>query len=144
MGQLIYASTFEARFDDRVLAHLQIVIVAKLRRQESFAFSWSKPREEGSGRASLWLHPAIPLVFTFHGGRAPTISRAWIEALMSSANSSAGLRIVPEPSGVVPPVTRVHSSLLIAPDDRLIADSGDGAIADSAITDSAITDGGRS
>ena len=38
MGQLIYASTFEARFDDRVLAHLQIVIVAKLRRQESFAF----------------------------------------------------------------------------------------------------------
>lgn len=113
MGQLIYASTFEARFDDRVLAHLQIVIVAKLRRQESFAFSWSKSREEGSGRASLWLHPAIPLVFTFHGGRTPTISRAWIDALMSSANSSGGLRIVPEPTAAVPAVTRVEPTLTI-------------------------------
>ena len=131
MGQLIYASTFEARFDDRVLAHLQIVIVAKLRRQESFAFSWSKPREEGSGRASLWLHPAIPLVFTFHGGRTPTISRPWIDALMSSANSSGGLRIVPEPTGAVPAVTRIDPTLTIPKDDI-------------PLDDIAPTDGGRS
>lgn len=124
MGQLIYASTFEARFDDRVLAHLQIVIVAKLRRQESFAFSWSKPREDGSGRASLWLHPAIPLVFTFQGGRAPTISRAWIDALMSSANSAAGLRIVPEPTGSPAVVTRVEPTLLVMHDDRAIDHGG--------------------
>lgn len=113
MGQLIYASTFEARFDDRVLAHLQIVIVAKLRRQEAFAFSWSKPREDGSGRASLWLHPAIPLVFTFSGGRSPTINREWIDALMNSANSSAGLRIVPEPGGGMASVTRVEPRLVV-------------------------------
>lgn len=131
MGQLIYASTFEARFDDRVLAHLQIVIVAKLRRQESFAFSWSKPRDEGSGRASLWLHPAIPLVFTFHGGRTPTISRAWIDALMSSANSSGGLRIIPEPMGAAPAVTRVDPTLTI-PNDGTELD------------DTALDNGGRS
>lgn len=112
MGQLVYASTFEARFDDRVLAHLQVVIVAKLRRQESFAFSWSNAREDGSGRASVWLHPAIPLVFTFHGSRVPTLSRAWIDALMSSANSSGGLRVVPEPTGAAA-VTRVEPQLIV-------------------------------
>ncbi len=97
MGQIVYASTFEARFDDRVLAHLQIVIMAKLRRQESFSFSWTNPRDNGSGRTSLWLHPTIPLVFSFHGNRPPTINRAWIESLMASANSASGLRVLPEP-----------------------------------------------
>jgi len=40
MGKLTYDSTLTVDFDDRVLAHLQLVIGAKLRRAESFYFSW--------------------------------------------------------------------------------------------------------
>lgn len=40
MGKLVYDSTFTAEFDDRLLTHLQIVIGMKLRRGESFMFSW--------------------------------------------------------------------------------------------------------
>jgi hypothetical protein len=45
-------------FDDRVLAHLRVVIVTKLRRRESFTFTWNLPAMSGSGRVSLWMDPA--------------------------------------------------------------------------------------
>ena len=97
MGKFTYDSTLVVDFDDRVLAHLQIVIGAKLRRNESFYFSWRDDSSVGDGRSVVWLHPAISLVYKFHGGRPPSINRSWIEELMSTANSAAGLRIVPEP-----------------------------------------------
>ncbi|KFF58097.1 ATP-dependent DNA ligase, partial [Cryobacterium sp. MLB-32] len=40
MGKLTYDSSLTADFDDRVLAHIQLVIGTKLRRGESFYFSW--------------------------------------------------------------------------------------------------------
>jgi hypothetical protein len=98
MGKFTYDSTLVVDFDDRVLAHLQIVIGAKLRRNESFYFSWRDDSSVGNGRSVVWLHPSISIVYKFHGGRPPAINRAWIEDLMQTANSSAGLRIVPEPS----------------------------------------------
>ena len=97
MGKFTYDSTLVVDFDDRVLAHLQIVIGAKLRRNESFYFSWRDESAVGDGRSTVWLHPSISIVYKYHGGRAPSINRAWIEEMMSTANSSAGLRIVPEP-----------------------------------------------
>lgn len=39
MGKLYYDSTLNTDIDDRTLAHLQVVIGAKLRRGESFYFS---------------------------------------------------------------------------------------------------------
>ncbi len=100
MGKFTYDSTLVVDFDDRVLAHLQIVIGAKLRRNESFYFSWRDDSAVGNGRSVVWLHPAISIVYKFHGGRPPAINRTWIEELMATANSSAGLRIVPEPPEV--------------------------------------------
>ncbi len=97
MGKFTYDSTLVVDFDDRVLAHLQIVIGAKLRRNESFYFSWRDDSAVGNGRSVVWLHPSISIVYKFHGGRPPMINRTWIEELMATANSSAGLRIVPEP-----------------------------------------------
>ncbi|WP_353807314.1 DUF7882 family protein [Agromyces chitinivorans] len=97
MGKLTYDSTLTVDFDDRVLAHLQLVIGAKLRRGESFYFSWKDDTTIGNGRSALWMHPSIPLHFKFSGGRHPSINRAWIDALMSTANSSSGLQIVREP-----------------------------------------------
>ena len=98
MGKLTYDSTVVVDFDDRLLAHLQVVITTKLRRGESFAFSWHDEAAVGDGRTTIWLHPALPLVFKFFGGKQPSINRHWVELLLQAANSSAGLHIVPEPT----------------------------------------------
>lgn len=97
MGKLTYDSTMTADFDDRVLAHIQMVIGAKLRRGESFYFSWQDDPAVGDGRSTIWLNPGIPLAFKYFGGRAPKLNRDWIETLMVSANSAGGLQLVPEP-----------------------------------------------
>lgn len=104
MGKLIYgAPTWSLEFDDRTLAHLRVVIVAKLRRAETFTFSWKLDVVAGTGRSSIWLHQAIPLQFVFFGGREPILNRAWIDALMATANSPSGLELVPEPVVSAPP-----------------------------------------
>lgn len=98
MGTLHYGSTgLEIEFDDRVLEHLQVVIVAKLRRNEGFVLSWKDPAAIGDGRSTIWLHPSIPLYFKYSGSRQPTINRAWLEVLTVTANSGGGLRVVEEP-----------------------------------------------
>jgi len=98
VGKLIYDSTMTIDFDDRILAHLHLVIGAKLRRNESFFFAWKDDPRNGDGRSVIWIYPMAPLVFKFHGGRAPLINRRWVDELMLTANSSQGLRVVPEPS----------------------------------------------
>jgi hypothetical protein len=100
MGQFIYGNPSVAvDFDDRVLAHLKVVVLAKVRRGESFTFSWEYTAAAGSGHSSIWIHPTIPLQFNFLGNREPRLNRAWVEELMQLANTPAGLRPTPEPSG---------------------------------------------
>ncbi|RFA17932.1 DUF7882 family protein [Subtercola boreus] len=98
MGTLLYGSpSIEVSFDDRALTHLQIVITAKLRRRESFIFSWNDAPEAGSGRSAIWLDPSSTIYYRFYGSRIPTINREWIDALMESANSGSGLFFTSEP-----------------------------------------------
>jgi hypothetical protein len=105
VGKLIYgAPMWSMEFDDRVLAHLRVVILAKLRRGETLSFSWKTDSFNGAGRSSIWLHKSIPLQFVFFGGREPVLNRAWIDALMATANSPSGLEIVPEPQPESRPV----------------------------------------
>ena len=97
MGKLTYDSSLTADFDDRLLAHIQVVVGAKLRRGECFYFTWRDDPQGGDGRSTIWLHPSIPLVYKYFGGRHPSLNRDWVEALMITANSSGGLHVVPEP-----------------------------------------------
>ena len=98
MGILLYGSpSIEVAFDDRALTHLQIVITAKLRRRESFVFSWADEADAGSGRSSIWIDTGSTLFFRFYGSRVPSINRDWNDALMTSANSGSGLYFTPEP-----------------------------------------------
>lgn len=97
MGKFVYREQVRVDFEDRLLAHLQIVIGNKLRRGEPCYFSWKDDQSVGGGRTAVWLHPEASLVFKFHGGRAPAINRAWLEVLMHTANSPTGLYVVPEP-----------------------------------------------
>ena len=104
MGKLLYGdSDIEIEFDDRALTHLQIVIGSKLRRGESFFFSWKDDPAIGDGRSSIWLDKPIPLYFKFFGGKMPTLNREWLEILTSSANSGQGLIFSEEPNGSTNP-----------------------------------------
>ncbi|MCU1406157.1 MAG: ATP-dependent ligase [Glaciihabitans sp.] len=102
MGQLLYGSPGTGiDFDDRVLAHLQLVITAKLRREEKFTLSW---QGGDGGRNAVWIHPAIALQFIYTASAEPKLNHPWIEALMVTANSNSGLRVVAEPVEAIPAV----------------------------------------
>ncbi|HEV7957276.1 MAG: ATP-dependent ligase [Microbacteriaceae bacterium] len=107
MGKLLYGSpSMEIDFDDRALVHLQIVISAKLRRRESFVFSWRDAPDVGDGRSSIWLDPSIPLYFRYFGSRVPAINKDWLDLLTDSANSAGGLHYCDEPGGAVAPLPK--------------------------------------
>jgi hypothetical protein len=98
LGTFVYGpSQLAVEFDDRSLAHLQFVIVAKLRRAESFQFSWENPADDQRRRTAVWLNPAIALEFHFAEAAAPALSRPWLEQLAAVASSTSGLRLLPEP-----------------------------------------------
>lgn len=97
MGRFIYSEGVRVDLDDRVLAHIQVVTGTKLRRNEPFYFTWRDDLSTGGGRTTVWIHSHASLVFKFHGGRVPKLSRAWLDDLMLTANSPNGLHIVPEP-----------------------------------------------
>lgn len=99
MGKLIYGplgTQFE--IDDRTLAHVQVAVLSKLRRGESFSFTWKPPTDSGEGRSVLWFHPSHAVLFKFNGTKPVALNRLWIEELMASANSVSGLQITPEPA----------------------------------------------
>lgn len=96
MGYLIYGAGAEYEIDDRVLAHLKIAIVAKLRLQESFLLNWAQSPSEGGGRVSVWLSPAVPLQFRFSGSRPPELNREWLQALAHSSHGSRGMVLMGE------------------------------------------------
>jgi hypothetical protein len=104
VGKLILGSSFtEAIIDDRELAHLKVVILSKLRRGESFPFSWKHgPDTGGGGRSTIWLNPSSTIEFRFQGSRNVDLNRAWIDILLAGANSSSGLSQTAEP---LPPGT---------------------------------------
>jgi hypothetical protein len=98
MGKLIYDGTVKVDFDDRTLAHLQLVIGTKLRRGEPFHFTWRDDASIGDGHTTVWVHPRCSLVYKYYGSRMPRLNPAWIDALAFTANSPAGLHLVPEPA----------------------------------------------
>ena len=95
MGTLRYDST-TVEFDDRLLTHLQIVIVQKFRRGESFLMSWLQEDVGGGARTSIWMTPTTPVYFRFSGSRVPAVDESWLRRLAASAESSTGLVVVGE------------------------------------------------
>ncbi|WP_061015478.1 hypothetical protein ABRP18_018745 (plasmid) [Microbacterium sp. WHRI 7836] len=97
MASLVYGDGVDPiHIEDRALAHMKIVIATKLRRNESFTLSWKHPEGDPGGRSTIWIHPSIPLRFTFDEVEPPPISLRWVEQLMHTANSSGGITLVDE------------------------------------------------
>lgn len=93
MGRLVYrdaAQSFD--IDDRLLAHLRVVTMNKLRRREPFMLE--VPSAMGVGIHSVWISPAVPIVFHFYGGRSPAIDGELVEKMMRQASGPDGLDLV--------------------------------------------------
>jgi hypothetical protein len=93
MGRLIYrdaAQSFD--IEDRLLAHLRVVTMNKLRRREPFMLE--VPSQVGVGTHSIWIAPAVPIVFHFYGGRAPALDSDLVEQMMKQASGPDGLDLV--------------------------------------------------
>lgn len=101
MGTLYYGSArTPITIDDRLLAHLKVVITSKLRRNESFLLSWDEPVDRGSGRASVFIHPMCDLIYRFDGSRHPDLDQQQLETM--SAESMSGRGLVIEATMAVP------------------------------------------
>lgn len=106
MGTIFYGGESTPIFvEDRALAHLKVVIATKLRRNESFTLSWRHPEGQVPGRSTIWLHPSIPLRFTFDEPEAPPLNPSWIQDLMQSASSTGGIGLIDEVVDTPEPVS---------------------------------------
>jgi hypothetical protein len=96
MGSLYYGDDREPiEIEDRLLAHVKVVVATKLRRNESFTMSW-RHASGASGRSTIWVQPSIPLRFVFDSADAESLDPALLTSLANSANSSGGMSITLE------------------------------------------------
>jgi hypothetical protein len=98
MGQLRYDHiTFE--IEDRLLTHLQIVIIQKARRRDGFMLTFPLDERGVATSNTIWINHGSRLHFAFNGSRHPEVNKRWLETLMESSNSTTGLDLgrVPEP-----------------------------------------------
>jgi hypothetical protein len=96
VGTLIYGGDFEIEIDDRMLAHLKLVIIGKLRRAESCALSWTVAKAQGSGRETIWINPNTALRFRFDTADRQPINAQWVAAIAETANKG-DIQLVAEP-----------------------------------------------
>lgn len=92
MGTMVHGN-IAVDFEDRLLAHLQIVVIQRFRRNEPLIVSWLDSLAIGDGRSSIWMTPTLPVYFKFAGSRAPAIDEQWLQRLTDSASSSTGLLV---------------------------------------------------
>ncbi|EYT57694.1 MULTISPECIES: DUF7882 family protein [Microbacterium] len=90
MGQFSYAGgSVVVDVDDRVLSHLRLVTVTKLRRAESFPLTL--PLADG-GTETLWMHASIPMRFTVEVDEVE-LQRPMLVKMMSAASGAGGLNL---------------------------------------------------
>nr|WP_278102313.1 ATP-dependent DNA ligase [Microbacterium proteolyticum] len=90
MGKLGYDAAASFEIEDRVLAHLRVVAMNKLRRGESFMVQISNAT---GGRTWILLSPSMPLWFQFYGSRGPHLDTELLETMMRAASGPDGLNL---------------------------------------------------
>ncbi|KEP76404.1 von Willebrand factor A [Microbacterium sp. SUBG005] len=108
MAKLFYGTTTEPiTVDDRMLAHVKVVVATKLRRGESFTLSWVHGPDQPVGRSTIWLQPSIPLRFVFDSEQPEALDQNLLKRMANDANSSRGLSLdiaLDEPAAASAPV----------------------------------------
>ncbi|KHK98747.1 hypothetical protein LK09_07480 [Microbacterium mangrovi] len=100
MGVLYYSAAPPVVIPDRLLAHLKIVITAKLRRDERFTLSFAPSDSDAGATSTIWLGSAIPLRFEFDGDQPEALDPLVLQQLAAEANSTRGIVLRLEPASV--------------------------------------------
>jgi hypothetical protein len=100
----------QIEIEDRLLAHVQAVALAKLRRREPFPLAWVESAGDGSGRRVIWVNETLELAFEYAGSRVIELDRETLEEITARANSVTGLNLGenahnPKPAAKVSPVS---------------------------------------
>ncbi|MDN3310437.1 hypothetical protein QWJ90_05810 [Microbacterium oryzae] len=93
MGKMFYGMSDQPiEIEDRLLAHVQSVVLTKLRRGESFSLSWQHSQ---GGRETIWVHSAIPFRIILDEVEQVPLNREILVRLVEAANSNHGLDLSP-------------------------------------------------
>jgi hypothetical protein len=93
MGVLVYEGRTTFRLEDRALLHLQLVMLEKLRRGETFALDL----HDGRHMVTVWLNQRAALEFEYDGTPHLPLNQAWLQELDDNAGVHGVLRLTPEP-----------------------------------------------
>ena len=100
MGKLTYgAIQREIQIDDRLLAHLEVVVLSRLRRNNAFALRWAERADDGDSRRTVWVHQASDLYFEYDSPEAPELDRELLDRLAKAADSNTGINLRFDASG---------------------------------------------
>lgn len=89
MGMLKYG-TREIAVEDRLLAHISVIVTQKLRRRESFLLTLHASDRRMATEA-LWISCNSDISFAYSGNRVPSLNQAWLEQMMTESFSAHGL-----------------------------------------------------
>jgi len=94
MGKLTYgAIQREIVMEDRLLAHLEVVVLARLRRNNPLTLRWVERDEDGDGRRTIWIHPGSDLYFEYTGAEHGELDRELLDTLVRAADSNSGINL---------------------------------------------------
>ena len=102
MGILKYSRDAVAVYlDDRTLAHLHIVMAAKLREGSSFVVSGlaslARNARDVVARDAVVIEPETPLQITYTEKADCSLNPRWLEAIRAASSKSVGIVLVSEP-----------------------------------------------
>jgi len=92
--------------EDVLLIHLKQVIVAKLRRGESFIVTFPALEHGCMVRETLWMNASIPIRFVINQAEAFPLDRGRLESLMIQANTVRGIVVAAERPELRQPAAR--------------------------------------
>ncbi|AOX46531.1 hypothetical protein [Microbacterium sp. BH-3-3-3] len=93
MATLYYGSDTAPIFlPDRLMGYIKVIASTKLRRGESFTFTWTGT-EQDPGRSTIWLQPSIPLRFVFESVEPEQLVGEYLRTLADQSNAASGLVI---------------------------------------------------
>lgn len=100
-------------FEDRALAHLQVVITGKLRRHEPLLLTHLNV-EKGS-RVTVWVHPAQLVAFHYDQAAMPALNRHWVRQMTEHLEETGALQLLDEQTDVAVERPRSQGARRITP-----------------------------
>jgi hypothetical protein len=94
VGRLAYGAIPRTiSIDDRLLAHIEVVVLSRLRRNNAFALRWTEAGGEQPGRRTIWIHQGTDLCFEYDAAEQGELDRELLDQLAKAADSNGGINL---------------------------------------------------